>query len=63
MEAKGRRWNEEMLEEFLQPRDIRLAKRILVAYFDRRDIWEWVHETHGRYTVRSGYRVGNFDFW
>lgn len=73
LDGEGRRCDEEKLEEFLQPQDIELAKRIPVSYCVHRDTWRWVHETHRRYIVRSGCRVvteqvqttrlDNSDFW
>ena len=54
--ARDNSWDENILNNLFNERDIRLIKQIPLASTDRRDTWMWLFDTKGEFTVKSCYR-------
>lgn len=70
MTAPDRWWEDEVLADIFNDRDVRLINRIILSSLDRQDSWLWLFDGKGNFTVKSCYHriVGECDtsdasFW
>lgn len=56
-------WDDEVLNDIFNARDIQLIKSITLSNFDRQDTWMWLFDGKGEFIVKSCYRrlVGEYD--
>ncbi|XP_060967135.1 uncharacterized protein LOC133035353 [Cannabis sativa] len=50
-------WDEEVLEDLFEPRDIDLIRNIPLPLTLNMDSWYWAFEDYGNYSVKSAYRA------
>ncbi|XP_074352774.1 uncharacterized protein LOC141691923 [Apium graveolens] len=70
MEGQQRRWDDDILEDLFNSRDVRLLKNVPLSIRDINDSWLWLFDEKDQFTVKSCYRklVGECDtfnavFW
>ncbi|KAL8094866.1 hypothetical protein AgCh_036398 [Apium graveolens] len=70
MQENDKKWDEEILSDLFNNRDVQLIKQIPISIIERQDSWMWLHDEKGDFTVKSCYRnlVGEYDttdagFW
>lgn len=56
IDAETRHWDVDILNDICEPRDRELIKRIPIPTRAREDLWFWMLEDKGQFTVESYYR-------
>lgn len=56
MQMQDRGWDEEVLNDIFNDRDVRLIKNIPLSNNNKKDSWLWLFDGKGVFTVKSGYR-------
>ena len=56
MRENEREWDEEILRDIFNNRDVQLIQNIPLPVVERKDSWMWVYEDTGNFTVKSCYR-------
>ncbi|KAL8107899.1 hypothetical protein AgCh_024343 [Apium graveolens] len=62
MVTNERKWDEEILTDLFNDRDVQFIKNIPLSDIDRRDSWMWFFDGKGEFSVKSCYRklVGEY---
>lgn len=70
MEVHQRKWDNEILNDLFNSRDVQLIKNIPLVSMDKNDSWLWLFDANGEFTVKSCYRqlvgesnMSNAGFW
>lgn len=56
MNIQKKVWDEDILLDLFNARDVQMIKQIPLSVRDRQDTWMWVHEEKGEFSVKSCYR-------
>lgn len=56
LDDNQRKWDEEILQDLCNERDMKLIQQIPIPNRSREDTWFWLLENKGDFTVRSYYR-------